>query len=153
MSKFRGTNSLNELFNASGIRVSTRNTDLGLTIAGQTNSSAPVGLASPTPTISMPEVIGHGSSTNSTSQNNLPPETIVPTTETNSEVATTSFGSFGGGGGGLPMSIEEEPVIPAQMGALDKPMPKKDYFTRKNIIIAILVIITIGLAYKQFKKK
>lgn len=150
MSKFRGTNSLNELFNASGIRVSTRNTDLGLAIAGQTNSSAPVGLAPPPLTISMPEVIGHGSSTNSTPQNNLPPETIVPTTETNTEATTTSFG---GGGGGLPVSIEEEPVIPAQMGALDKPRPKKDYFTRKNIIIAILVIITIGLAYKQFKKK
>lgn len=139
MNTFRGTQSLNNLFNVTGVKIPKLGASKG-------------SLAVPPLNLTMPTVYGSGSGGGGTASapNSIDDETEhIDMPENSAPVGGGSGGSGGIVGGGS----ATDPNIPETPGVLEKPAKPKDYFTKKNIIIAIIVVVVMAVAYKTFKKK
>lgn len=131
----RGTHSLKSLFNASG-RVADSGTSVGVNITKPIVVDVPVETVSSKRTGSQPKPV--------IDQNIQPiprPEAIEPGTQ-----ITENASNVGTGGGGNGYAED-----PSATSARSTP-EKKSIFNTKNIIIALVVIISVIMAIKYFKK-
>ena len=126
---YRGTQSLNKMFNATGLEAALKPVDTTV-IVPTTTEREPSGVVIDDRGPLNIQQVDITESTTTVSEN-------VPT------VTTTTFG----GGGAMPTPIKKTTeVLPAPTAT------KQSYFTTKNIIIAVVVIVVLVAAFKYFKK-
>jgi hypothetical protein len=131
---YRGTQSLNKMFNATGVQETSRTVDSPVIIPINLNANV--------------EREPSGVVIDDRGPLNIQQVDITESTTTVSEnVPTVTTTTFGGGGGTANLGpLEKTEVLPAPTAT------KQSYFTTKNIIIAVVVIVVLVAAYKYFKK-
>lgn len=144
---FRGTNSLNSLFNAAGQERLPSTQTSGEIRTSNRQVQEPPAVNVPVTLRNVPVTLSPTLSANASFENTRPSATVSSPQNTAFEAPTeTPFFPSGGGGGGVPSDGENiDPIVKREN------IQPKNYFTAKNIIILAIIVTLIGFAYKSSK--